>query len=270
MTDIMRLYAGYAVPIAQPIPRGVAGYNPNLQPYSYDLTLSESLLTKMGHPNGQGIPTLDMYYPTDIVPANLVAQYVQGQLAKIGITVKLTGMGDSPMEDYFAANNPPSSPGFPIFTFDGWSNPPDPQLFADWLIGPLCYNYCNSVLYNSTTVNTLLHEADVATDETLRLALYMNASQVAYNDIPYIWMGQIVNATIRGPAVVANNVRGFGMNLEFYGTCYDLSQVYFTSQGETTEIGISFESINILIEPPRLINDAGCSDLGKLQSCRQR
>ena len=116
----------------------------------------------------------------------------------------------------------------------------------------------------------MLHEADVATDETLRLALYMNASQVAYNDIPYIWMGQIVNATIRGPAVVANNVRGFGMNLEFYGTCYDLSQVYFTSQGETTEIGISFESINILIEPPRLINDAGCSNLGKLQSCRQR
>lgn len=64
------------------------GYNPGLQPYAYDEGKAKSLLAEAGYPNGF---ELEMSVPSgQYIEGENIAQAVSAQLAKVGVTVKIT------------------------------------------------------------------------------------------------------------------------------------------------------------------------------------
>jgi ABC-type transport system substrate-binding protein len=225
LTAAVSLFSGFGTEFVGPIPKGVEGYNYSLTPYSYNVNLAKQLLAEAGHPNGTGIPPVNLIFPTDRPPADLEAQFIQEALAQIGITVKLQGMTDS-QEGTILSVNPPTSAAYPDMSYDNWFNVPDPWGYADWLVGPLEYGPSNEAYYNNTQVNNLFSEAGMTTNQTQRALLYESAAELVYQDSPYIWIGQFENAASQGVPVASINLRGFVPSFQFFQS--DFSNLYLT------------------------------------------
>ena len=229
VTSIIQLWQGFATGFVGPIPQGVLGHNSNLQPYSYNITLAKQLLAQAGYPNGQGLPTLLFVYPSDTPPATQVAEVVQANLAEIGLKVTLQGMTSGVMTTTLDSDKNPADPHHADLMYSTWAWFPDPWAFADWFIGPLDYGASNMAWYNNTQAQNLVNKADATTDPTLRAQLLENASAIAYNDYPYVWLSQQKNALVQGVPVTSINVQGYRNppTLQMLGV--EFSNLYLTS-----------------------------------------
>ncbi|MFF5979256.1 ABC transporter substrate-binding protein [Streptomyces olindensis] len=81
------VYGAYGTPVSQPAMPGYDGFSPEAQKmYPYDPARARKLLAQAGYADGLTIPV--NYGSFDPTTAKLV-QAVQGQLAKVGVTLKL-------------------------------------------------------------------------------------------------------------------------------------------------------------------------------------
>jgi peptide/nickel transport system substrate-binding protein len=97
------LLKGTGVPATQYIPQTDIGYRPSNAHYGYDPAKAKKLLASAGYPNGF---TMSMAYPTsgsgNMVPGPM-NEYLQADLAKIGVKVKLEPLEWSSMlSDYYS------------------------------------------------------------------------------------------------------------------------------------------------------------------------
>jgi len=225
---LLALWHGFAGPLGGPIPQGVLGYNNNLQPYSYNITLAKQLLAQAGYPNGQGLPTLVFVYATDEAPQTEASEVIQTNLATIGLKVTLQGETSGVESSSLDSMRNPADPSHPDLMWQGpWAWFPDPWAFADWFIGPLDYGASNMAWYNNTQVLNLLSRADTTTNQTLRAELYQNASAVAYNDYPYVWLSQQKESLVEGVPVSSVSLQGFRPAPEMLGI--EFSDLYLIS-----------------------------------------
>jgi peptide/nickel transport system substrate-binding protein len=225
-TAILPLYHGFATPMVGPTPIGVLGYDPDLKPYSYNLTLARQLLAQAGYPNGQGIPVLQMLAPTDSPPCSDIAVVIQSNLADIGIQVKVVTEPSSTM-DSLMSNTSPTSSAYPDILGGVWGWFPDPWAFANWIVGPLGDGVGGNMgYYNNTRVNDLLNQATGTLDPSQRAAIYQQIAQIAYGDAPIIWTGQAKNSIGFGIPIVNTSVGGY---IQAYGAGTDFSHLYLTS-----------------------------------------
>ena len=223
-SSIVPLFRGFGTEFIGPIPEGVLGYNSNLQPYSYNVTLAKQLLGQAGYPNGQGLPTLVFVYPTDRPPATEVAQVVQSNLEAIGLKVSLVGeTTDVKFSSLDAMRNPAAS-SHPDLMYGTWEWFPDPWAFSDWFIGNLDVGASNMAWYNNTQVQNLLNQADATTNPTLRAQYLQNATAIAYGEYPYFWFAQFQNANLQGVPVTSVTVQGYYESLQSLGL--DFSSLY--------------------------------------------
>lgn len=82
------VYGDYGTPLTQPAMQGYDGYSTEAeQMYPYDPAKAKQLLAEAGYPSGLTIPV--NYGSFDASNTKLV-QAVQGQLAQVGVTLKLT------------------------------------------------------------------------------------------------------------------------------------------------------------------------------------
>jgi peptide/nickel transport system substrate-binding protein len=227
-TAALELFHGFGAAWVGPNPNGVDGYNPNLNPYSYNLTLARQLLAQAGYPNGQGIPPVTMIAATDAPPMTDIAAVVQSNLADIGIRVKIVAEPFASMLATISGNSL-NSTAYPDMTANDWINFPDPWAFADWFVGPIGYQAAggNSGNYNNTQVNNLLHQAAGTVDESQRSAIYVQISQIVYADAPMIWIAQNKNMFSPGVPIVSTTVGGYTPLPCF--VLEDFSHLYLTS-----------------------------------------
>jgi len=223
-TAILPIWRGFAQQYVGPIPKGVLGYNNNLQPYSYNLTLAKQLLAQAGYPNGQGLPTLVFVYATDVSPETEVSEVIQANLAAIGLKVSLRGETSGVEITTLDSMRNPADPSHPDLMWNNWAWFPDPWAFSDWFLGPLDYGASNVAWYNNTQVLNLISKADATTNQTLRAELYENASAIAYNDYPYIYLAQQKGSLEEGVPVSSINLQGFRPAPEMLGI--ELSDLY--------------------------------------------
>jgi ABC-type transport system substrate-binding protein len=224
VSSIIPLFRGFGTQFVGPVPLGVLGYNNNLAPYSYNVTLAKQLLAQAGYPNGAGLPTLVFVYPTDRPPATEVAQIVQSDLQAVGFKVSLVGETTDVKFSSLDAMRNPADPHHPDLMYGTWGWFPDAWAFSDWFIGPADIGASNMAWYNNTQVNSLLSQADAATNPATRSQLLQQASAIAYNDYPYVWFAQFTNANLQGVPVTSITVQGYYPSLQMLGL--DFSSLY--------------------------------------------
>ncbi len=163
---IENLLGGYGSRIASPIGPGYLGYDPDVEPYSYDPDKALELLAAAGYADGfETMLDATTAARTDVIEA------VAGYLSEVGVqaTVQEFELGqfnqnwmDRTQSMLWAAR---------------WGNTPDPQsigLFASctgWIS-----RYCNE------EVTALLDSAQSTLDQDERARLYAEASQLMYDD----------------------------------------------------------------------------------------
>jgi peptide/nickel transport system substrate-binding protein len=168
---------GYGHALGSPLTSAHSGYDPNIKPYPYDPEKAKALLKEAGYGNGF---TLTFNSPSGRYPKDKeFAEAITGQLAKIGINVKLQV---HEWGNYVKLMNSPGGAG-PMFTH-GWAGTFD----ADGNLTPLLS--CGEV--RSTWCNkqfdSLLKQARATLDQKKREQLYSQACKLAHDEAPWLFL----------------------------------------------------------------------------------
>ena len=182
---IEHLLSGLGSRIASPIGPGYLGYNPEVEPYSYNPDLAKQMLAEAGYPDGFEA-TLDTTTAghTDVIDA------VAGYLSEVGVEVTI--------QEYelgqFNQNWMERSQS--MLWAARWGNTPDPQSIgpfascAGWIA-----RYCNA------EVTALLDGATNTLDQDERAGLYSQASQMMHDDPLAIYLTTFTQIYGLGPGV---------------------------------------------------------------------
>lgn len=226
ITDILKLYQGFAGQFVGPVPKGVLGYSIELNPYNYNASLAKQLLAQSGHPDGKGLPTLSLLFAVDRPPSPEGSQIIQANLADIGLKINLKGVTGH-QKNAILSNTKPNNLSYPDMVYAPWQWFPDPWAFANWWIGPANYGLSNIPWYNNTQVNMLLKKADMTNDPQQRAMMYRDIGKIVYEDVPFVWLAQFNTAFLQGALISNIKLKGFISNPYYNGL--DFSTVYFSS-----------------------------------------
>ena len=169
---IKGLYGGAAFPLNGQITPSVAGYGADLPALKYDPERAKQLMADAGHPNGQGLPPIDI---TCTAPFKDEITYYANQINKtIGLTVNVNIMERA---TFIKAMNAGEVPFFPW----GWTaDYPDGFYFLSQVwYGPSPFNRSR---WKNAEFDKVIDEAAQTVDDTKRYALYHRAEKILLDD----------------------------------------------------------------------------------------
>jgi len=168
---------GQRLPAAGIVPPSIPGYQENASDYTYDVKKANDLLTSAGFPGGQGLPALTLGYNTGGGHED-PAQFIQGNLAEVGVNVTLEGYEWGSYLDLIQA-------GQVTFFRMGWLT--DYPIMDNFLY-PLFQSESvdNFTMYNNPEVDAMLEEARSTADQAARLELYQEVERTVLEDPPVI------------------------------------------------------------------------------------
>ena len=176
-------FAGYAVPANGVVPDAVE-YSVKLGPWPYDLAKAKELMKEAGYPNGFETELWSAYnYST----AQKVSQFLQQQLAQIGIKTKITLLEAGQRVEKVESWPDPKTAPVRLY-YVGWSSSTGE---ADWALRPLLYGdswppkLFNTAYYRNDKVDADIKGALATTDKGEKAKLYRDAQQTIWNDAPW-------------------------------------------------------------------------------------
>ncbi len=197
-------FSGYAVPAEGPLPPGVE-YAVKLAPWPYDPAKAKALLKEAGYPNGFESTLWSAYTYTT---AQKVIQFVQQQLAQVGIKVQVQALeAGQRVERVESAQDAGTAPVRMYYV--GWSSSTGE---ADWATRPLFASESfpprafNTAYYKNETVDGDLAKALATTDKAEKTRLYTEVQKQIWKDAPWAFL-----VTERLVSVRAKNLAGFYM-----------------------------------------------------------
>ena len=195
-------FSGYAVPAEGVLPQGVE-YATKLGPWPYNPVKAKELLKEAGYPNGFESTLWSAYNYTT---AQKVIQFVQQQLAQVGIKVQVRALeAGQRVELVESAQDPATAPVRMYYV--GWSSSTGE---ADWAIRPLLASESlppkmfNTAYYKNPEVDADIARALVTTSSTEKARLYADAQQRIWKDAPWAFL-----VTEQLLSVRARNLTGF-------------------------------------------------------------
>lgn len=179
------------------IPGSIAGKQ---KPYSYNPTLAKQLLSQAGYPNGQGFPSINLYYTLSPGEYEQAFEFIQNELQQnLGVHIGLKPMTANGFNSL--VGNPSTRPVFYGFSFG--LDYPDAQEQATYLgITGAGYNFEN---YSNPQYDKLVNKANASPNQAKRAKLYAESEKLRYN--------QAVDVVLYYPNttwLVKPNVHGFG------------------------------------------------------------
>ena len=195
-------FSGFAMPAEGVLPQGVE-YAAKLGPWPYNPAKARELLKEAGYPNGFESTLWSAYnYST----AQKVIQFVQQQLAQVGIKVQVLALeAGQRVERVESAQDPATAPVRMYYV--GWSSSTGE---ADWAMRPLLASESfppkmfNTAYYKSEAVDQDIAKALVTTDKAEKTRLYTDAQKQIWKDAPWAFL-----VTERLVSVRARNLAGF-------------------------------------------------------------
>ncbi len=161
------------------LPPGMPGYNADLKGYGYDPEKAKALLKEAGFENGFEV-TLQI---ASNKRQKAIAEAIQGQLANLGITLKIQEVDKGAHLDTVHR-------GETVLSRNSWVvDYVDPDNFLHVLFHSSNHggkgNYSR---YSNPEVDQLLDEARRETDWTKRIALYQKAEQQIVDAAPWLFL----------------------------------------------------------------------------------
>jgi peptide/nickel transport system substrate-binding protein len=185
------------------LPRGMIGYNPQLEGYPYDPQKARELLTAAGYPGGRGLSPVVIWSAArrgDIVREH---DQIKKALAAVGITVEIRYQ-----TDWSAYVKGLEEGKLPVFLYAWYADVPDPDDFLAKLFhsrGPR-----NFFRYSNPVVDDLLAIARNTIDANQRIDLYRKAEQAILSDAPLIPFFHHTYERLFQPYVRSVEVNGLG------------------------------------------------------------
>ena len=164
------------------LPPGILGHNADRPAYPLDLERARTLLAEAGYPEGQGLPSVDLWFNTQGDNAK-IAQSVQEDLRKVGIPIGLKMLDCGAFIESTDSGEPP-------FFRLGWvADYPDPENFLAFLFhsknkGP----NGNVAFYDNPEVDALIDRSYTITDMDERIRLLQQAESKILDDYPWLFL----------------------------------------------------------------------------------
>jgi glutathione transport system substrate-binding protein len=176
-------FNGYAVPADGVVPDAVE-YSVKLGPWPYDLAKAKKLMAEAGYPNGFETELWSAYNHST---AQKVSQFLQQQLAQIGIKAKITLLETGQRVERVESWQDPKTAPVRLY-YVGWSSSTGE---ADWALRPLLFGESwppklfNTAYYKNDKVDADIKGALATTDKAQKAKLYRDAQQTIWNDAPW-------------------------------------------------------------------------------------
>ena len=161
----------------------------DLEPYAYDVELAQSMLDEAGwvvgadkirEKDGQKL-NIDLLYNSDSVTEKAIAEYLQSEYQKIGISLNIHGEEEQSYRDNMKAGN------FDMVFNICWCTPYDPQSSLAAMRAPVYGDYAAQLgLEDKADIDQAITDILVSTDETKRQELYTFVLTRLHEDAVYI------------------------------------------------------------------------------------
>ena len=179
----------------------------DLEPYAYDVELAQSMLDEAGwavgadkirEKDGQKL-NIDLLYNSDSVTEKAIAEYLQSEYQKIGISLNIHGEEEQSYRDNMKAGN------FDIVFNICWGTPYDPQSSLAAMRAPVYGDYAAQLgLEDKADIDQAITDILVSTDETKRQELYTFVLTRLHEDAVYIPLTYECNK-----AIYRSDLQGF-------------------------------------------------------------
>lgn len=201
---IKSVYQGYGQKAINPMPPTLWGYNKSVTDYKYDPEAAKKLLAEAGFPNGfettlWAMPVSRPYMPD----GRKAAESIQGDLAKIGIKVKIVSYDWGTYLDK-------TGNGEHDLAILGWTGDiGDPDNFLYVLLDKdnVRKPASNTSFYQGEEVHKLLTEARRLSDQGKRAELYRKAQEIIHRDVPMVPLAHSVDVV-----PVTSGLQGFTLD----------------------------------------------------------
>ena len=179
----------------------------DLEPYVYDVELAQSMLDEAGwvvgadkirERDGQKL-NIDLLYNSDSVTEKAIAEYLQSEYQKIGISLNIHGEEEQSYRDNMKAGN------FDMVFNICWGTPYDPQSSLAAMRAPVYGDYAAQLgLEDKADIDQAITDILVSTDETKRQELYTFVLTRLHEDAVYIPLTYECNK-----AIYRSDLQGF-------------------------------------------------------------
>ena len=163
------------------LPPGIVGYDPSATlPYEYNSKMAKELLAKAGYPNGKNLPELNYDTRAESKISNDQAEFFRGELAKIGIKVKI-------VKNNFKQYLEKSRTGHLQFFQDGWTlDYPDAENVLQLLVSSNYPPGPNASFYTNKAFNTMYERLIKLPDGPEKKLIISKMEKEVNHDIPWI------------------------------------------------------------------------------------
>ena len=179
----------------------------DLELYAYDVELAQSMLDEAGwvvgadkirERDGQKL-NIDLLYNSDSVTEKAIAEYLQSEYQKIGISLNIHGEEEQSYRDNMKAGN------FDMVFNICWGTPYDPQSSLAAMRAPVYGDYAAQLgLEDKADIDQAITDILVSTDETKRQELYTFVLTRLHEDAVYIPLTYECNK-----AIYRSDLQGF-------------------------------------------------------------
>lgn len=151
--------------------------NIGLKPYDFNLSQSEKLLDEAGwlkvdgkkfrEKDGKEL-TISLHYNSNNPIDKTISEFIQGEIAKIGVNLNIVGEEEQANRDRMKAGN------FQVIFNISWGNPYDPHSFLTGTTTPGVYGdyYAQLGIKDKKEIDKSIIKALESTDENIRQDLY--------------------------------------------------------------------------------------------------
>ena len=216
---VNQIYQGFATQASQPLPPDVAGHNDDIDPYPTDKEQAQTLLEEAGYGDGFSFELATFSNPRGYNPSPIeTANQVKSDLEEIGLSVTVDQFST------FSSYLEYTSAGKHDACFLGWyTDNADPDNFMYVLLDPKVemdavpdgqdwvsrdtegYSVLNAASWANTDYMELVRDAQSTYDEATRKENYREASKIAHDEAPWVFVDYAKTIRAINEAVVSDS-----------------------------------------------------------------
>jgi len=175
------VYLGHAIRLNSPVPKGLFGQDDSVPVFQYNPESAKRLIEEAGYADGFSLE----YLIADFSIYGQVATVVQAQLSELNITVKISKYAwPTYLEKIMNGEHD--------LCFMGWSPDfADPDQNMHTFLHSMNFGKgWNFTFYKNNEIDDLLMQARSTTDKVKRQEAYTKIANIAYEEVPYLWVAQ--------------------------------------------------------------------------------